>query len=161
MSYLSKSDYTITTAITHLDEILTQAVESSGLTEDQCRQNAEATAQALIVGKLTALFNINAEMAKASSDTTRDRLIILIMVNIALFFIYKTANPRDIPELREKAYDEAISLLKDIWQQTMTTTLTLNAPTLGAERITLYSAKKFISKPFEDAIITTPENPAP
>lgn len=50
----------------------------------------------------------------------RSRLIKKILVNLAIFELHKLINPRNIPDLRGEAKDDAMSILKDIKKGTIT-----------------------------------------
>ena len=50
----------------------------------------------------------------------RSRLIKKILVNLAIFELHKLINPRNIPDLRGEAKDDAMSLLRDIKKGTIT-----------------------------------------
>lgn len=107
MAYLAKSDYSLRIAVNHLDQILEQAATSSGLTADQVLANAEELAKAEIRSYLVSKFKIEDEFGK--SGTARNMLVLRYCIDIALYTIHFTVNPRDIPELREKAYKASIS----------------------------------------------------
>lgn len=49
----------------------------------------------------------------------RSRLIKKILVNLAIFELHKLINPRNIPDLRGEAKDDAMNLLKDIKKGTI------------------------------------------
>ncbi len=153
MAYLAKSDYTLSIAVDHLDEILEQAAFTSGLTADNVRANAEAWAKALIKSYLVSKYNIVGEFAKNSPDTSRNVLVMQVMIDLALCQIHKTVNPRDIPELREKACESSMQWLKDARDGTVVVDLP-TAPTTGGDvpynRTHLGSQRKFISKPYSD-----------
>lgn len=63
-----------------------------------------------IIIRLSARFNIAPELAKTGSD--RNAMLIGICVDIAVYHLYKTQET--IPNIRVKAYDDAIDLLKDL-----------------------------------------------
>jgi|ADGO01.1.fsa_nt_gi hypothetical protein len=154
MAYLAKSDYTLSIAIDHLDEILEQAALDSGLTPDNVLANAEAWAKALIKSYLVGKYDINTEFAKNSPDPGRNILVMQVMIDLSLCQIHKTINPRDIPELREKACDAAMQWLKDARDGVVIVDLP-PAPVDPGQQIynTTYlnSNKKFVSKPFSNA----------
>lgn len=113
-NYLVKDDYTISTSIDHLDQILAQTIKNSGLTADQARLNSEQTAQLEIEAYLAANYDTTTEFAIDGSvaPTTRNKLIIRCMINISLYYIYHSVSPRDIPEMRQRLYTECIDMLK-------------------------------------------------
>lgn len=153
MAYLAKSDYTLSIAVDHLDEILEQAAYTSGLTADNVRTNAETWAKALIKSYLVSKYNIVSEFSKNSPDASRDPLIMQVMIDLALCQIHKTVNPRDIPELRQKACDGAMQWLDSARGGTVVVDLPAAPVTDGQvnyQRTWVSSQPKFISKPYQD-----------
>ena len=112
MAYIKKDDYTLRISLDHLDEILEQAAATSGLSEDQIRQNAEALAIAEVRAYLVSKYKITEELSIDSSSSARNMLILSWVLDIALFSLHFTVNPRDIPEIREKNYKRTIEQLK-------------------------------------------------
>lgn len=153
MAYLAKSDYTISIAIDHLDEILEQAAETSGLTTENVRLNADAWARAYIKSYLTSKYNITAEFALSTPDASRNPIIMQVLVDLTLCQIHKTVNPRDIPELREKACVDALQWLKDARDGLVIVDLPAAPAPEGIpnyQSTFLDSQQKFISKPYQD-----------
>lgn len=149
MAYLDKEDYTISVPILHLDEIMDEAAELSGKTEDVIRGEAEQLADAQIQSMLSSKYDIATELAKTSPDATRARMIMKCMVDISLYHLHFTINPRNIPEIRMKAYDDCKDMLKAAQEGTL---LIIGvALVVGAISNTeIVSQSKFISKPFTD-----------
>lgn len=112
MAYIKKDDYTLRISLDHLDEILEQAGRESGLTADQIRQNAEALAIAETRAYLVSKYKIADELNTDSSSSARNMLIVSWILDIALFSLHFTVNPRDIPEIREKNYKRSLEQLK-------------------------------------------------
>jgi vesicle coat complex subunit len=149
MPYLQKSDYTISIAIDHLDEILEQAANTSGLTQDQVRAKHENLAASTIKSYLKSKYAIDSELGKTFSQE-RDEMVLSIYIDLAICSLHKTINPRDIPELRDIACKQALQSLKDIRDGL----LSLNVATFATDPVyvtELGSQTKFISKPFSDA----------
>lgn len=147
MAYLKKSDYSLRISIVHLDEILTQAAATSGLTVDQVRDNAENLAYAEIKAWLSAKYKITEELGLDSASTDRNPLIMKWAIDISLYTIHFTVNPRDIPEIREKAYKAAKEELEAARDATI-------LPGLAQKdsfytRHLLGSQEKFTSKEFD------------
>lgn len=147
MAYLKKSDYSLRISIVHLDEILTQAALTSGLTADQVRENAENLAYAEIKAWLSAKYKITEELGLDSASTDRNPLVIKWAIDCALYTIHFTVNPRDVPEIREKAYKMAKEELEAARDATILPGL--------AQKDTFYtrhllgSQEKFTSKEFD------------
>jgi hypothetical protein len=156
MAYLVKDDYTISTSIDHLDQILAQAANNSGLTADQIRTNSEDTAQAEINAYLSKYYDTATEFAIDGSiaPATRNKMILRCMVNLSLYNIFHTISPRDIPEMRQKLYDDCIEMLKGYRDGALDFGLAVIDTDMDGEpdveRTMLQSGKKFISKPFTD-----------
>lgn len=158
MAYLEKGDYTLHISIDHLDQILTQAANTSGRTVDQIREEAEKTAESKILSILKGYFDIETELALTPAGN-RNRLIKMAMVDISLYHIHFTINPRDIPEMRRTLYNDSIQMLKDA--QNGVIDILLPVPDADADgesdtgygRIMIGYHTKFISKPFTDPSI--------
>jgi hypothetical protein len=152
MAYLTKDDYTISISINHVDQILTQAATSSGLTVDQIRVNSEQTAESEINAYLSKYYDIAEELAKTT--TSRNKLVIRCYVNISLYNLFATISGRDIPEMRKKLYDDSIDLLKAYRDGHLDFGLTvIDADGDGnpdVSTIEIVSHRKFISKPYAD-----------
>lgn len=50
----------------------------------------------------------------ASTGTDRNPLILMVTIDILLYHLHSRLNPRQIPEIRQKRYDEAKRMLEDI-----------------------------------------------
>ncbi len=111
MAYLQKSDYSLRISINHLDEILEQAAADSGLTAAQLLTNSENLAYAEVRAYLISKYKIAEELGLSYTDT-RSFLVMKYVIDIALFTLHFTVNPRDIPETREKNYKASIEELK-------------------------------------------------
>lgn len=161
MAYLVKDSYTISISIDHVDQILTQAANSSGLTVDQIRVNSEDTAEAEINAYLSANYDTVTEFAIDGSTDPEDRnkLILRCMVNLSLFNLFHTISPRDIPEMRQKLYDDCIEMLKAYRDGELDFGLDrVDADSDGepdVQRTMISSGAKFNSRPFRDPISTT------
>jgi len=154
MAYLAKSDYTISIAVDHLDEILEQAANESGLTTAQVLTKAETWAQAFMKSYLSSKYNIAAEFAIDSASDSRNALILQVLVDLVLCQLHKTINPRDIPELRDQACADALQWLKDARDGVVTVDLTAATAPTGIDnyqRSFIGSQTKFISKPYQDS----------
>lgn len=158
MAYLVQDDYTISITIGDLTEILTQAAAASGLTTANVLDNAYLTAEAEAKAYLSPIFDMATELAKTGA--TRDRMLMKVLVDITLYNLHFTVNPRDIPELREKAYERALEILKNFRDGVLIPPAIpkkTQDQIAGAGRTEIYSNKKFISKPYGDASLINPE----
>lgn len=162
MAYLEKDDYTVHIALIHLDEILEQAAEMSGLAPDAVLTNSEEFAKAEVRSYLASTYDMDAEFSKLAPALDRERLVMLCVIDISIYHIHHTINPRDIPEIREKNYLKCIDDLKAFRDGLLL--LSPNIPRLDesspdlAPRITICSSRKFISKPFSDPLIFEDED---
>ncbi len=152
MAYLVKDDYTRLIAVTHLDEILAQAAESSGFSTATCLTNAMNMAMAEVKAYLNKLFEMDTEFALT---TGRNENVMRAVIHIALFNLHFTINPHDVPEMRRKAYEALTGPkgeLAAVRDGMLDWGLTAKAETVteGMGRTEIGSARKFISKPFND-----------
>jgi hypothetical protein len=162
MAYLQKSDYTLSIAVDHLDEILAQAANTSGLTADNVLANAEAWSRALIKSYLVTKYDIATEFAKNAPDATRNMLVMGIAIDLSLCALHKTINPRDIPELRYQACEAAMKWLTDARDGTVVVDLPpapVEDDEVNYNRTYLSSQQKFISKPFTDSSLLPDQEP--
>ena len=160
MAYIAKSDYSLRINTPHFTEILDQAVDSSGLTEDQIREDAEETAITEINAYLTGKYIMEDEFSKDGTLPTdiRNKFILKCLMDIALYNIHFVINPRDVPEMREKAYDackENLAAYRDgklIFHSPPASGGIATRPIDdgGIRAISLTSQRKFISKPYQD-----------
>lgn len=164
MAYLSQDDYTRAISMTNLTDILAQAADqSNGITSDQIKANAENLAMAEVKARLDDLFSMTAEFTKTSTNIaandTRDQLILTCVISCAIFHLHMSVNPNDVPDVVKAGYDRSIEWITMIRDGKMKSTLTRNpiAQTGGQRRIELYSAQKFLSKPYEDPALLNPE----
>jgi phage gp36-like protein len=155
MAYLKKSDYTLRISVLHLDEILDEGAENSGLTTDTLLSNAEKWAVATIKSYLKTKYDIDAELAKdaAADPDTRNSQIEQVIIDFTLFTLHKTINPRQIPGHIQDAYDAAFTWLKEARDGLIVVDLPLAVLPEGEKEIDntfIESQQKFISKPFTD-----------
>jgi hypothetical protein len=155
MAYLTEDDYTLAIGLENLREILAQAADLSGKSEDQIRAFAESYARSYVTSKLKSKYQIGNEYAKdGSSSTSRDMLIVAVTIDLTLCTLHKTINPRDIPELRQKACDAAVIWLNEVRDGITLIDVPVISDGTAEKRTFLGSQIKFISKPFSDASLT-------
>lgn len=156
MAYLKKADYTLRIGVAHLDEILEQAAETSGLTPTNILNNAESWAIATVKSFLSSQYDTDSEFNKdaESPEANRNFLIMQVTIDLVLCTLHKTINPRDLPEHIEKACTEAVEWLKAVRDKIITVELPeKELPTeneVRYDRSFIHSQPKFISKPFDD-----------
>ena len=169
MAYTIKSDYTRVISPKELDDILEEAVDQvdGGKTADQVREEAEAMAQAKIRSYLASDFNITEEFAKQNTDT-RNENVLRCLLHIAVYNLHYICNPRDIPEMREKAYQDCIDELKDVRDGKLNFELNFIGQGSGEDGSNsdetptypqnIQFSRKFVSKPYADPNIIGEDN---
>ena len=155
VNYIDSVDYTISISVTNLDEIVAQGIESTSLTATELLNNSELTAQAEIRAYLNSVYQIDVEFAKNFDDEPdiRNKLTLRCCVNLSLFNLHMTINPRDVPEKVEKAYERCIESLDAARRGELDLGLLPNDDTTDPTLVnwrTLGSNIKFTSKPFAD-----------
>jgi phage gp36-like protein len=157
INYIDKDDYTISISIENLNDILAQGVELSGLTEETLMDNSELTAQAEIRAYLSSVYDIDGEFDLSFDDAqdTRNKLILRCCVNLSLFNLHMTINPRDVPEKVANAYEHCLEGLEAARKGELD--LGLPAPPDNGDGSVSWrhigSNLKFTSKPFHEARI--------
>lgn len=102
MAFITEADYS--TAIkTEIKNIVTEG-------NSNVQGSAELAAQALIESYLNTRYNVATIFNATGSN--RHPLIIMYMIDIALYHMHARINPRNIPDLRVKRHDDAIEWLK-------------------------------------------------
>ena len=164
MAYLQKDDYTIAISLENLNEVLEQAAEQTGFTEDTVRLNSELTAQAEIKAYLNYRYVMDDEFALNFDDVPDERykLMIKCVVNCSIYNLHMTINPRDVPEKVEKAYEHCMEMLDAARRGELD--LDLHLQEEAKEFVKAGSNVKFVSKPYLDQTIyneDTPTGPYP
>jgi len=157
MAYIVHDDYSLRIGASNLDEILQQAILGTGFTVDQVRVNAESWAMATIKGYLVSQYNIVAEFAKNNTDPTRNPQVVVAIVDIALYTLHKTINPRDVPQHVEDAYKSTLHWLIEARDARIIVDLpppadqsVAGSQDMHFPETFLSSQSKFISKPYQD-----------
>lgn len=155
MAYLIKDDYTRLISLVHLNEVIEQAAETSGVSPDQIFTNAFNMAKAEVLAYLNKLFDMTVEFAKNNPDPTRNENVIRAIIHISLFNLHFTVNPHDVPEMRRKAYEALTGSKGELAavRDGMLDWLLVPKPeeeTEGMNRTEIHSGAKFVSKPFTD-----------
>lgn len=156
MAYLDKQDYTISSSIEDLNRYLTAAAQDSTKTQDEIRLEAELTAQAVIQSYTKSVYDIATEFAKVAPDATRARLVIKCNVDISIFYICQTINPRNVPSRVMEAYERCIENLEAVRRGELALIGVPEYPEDDETKIVhtvITSQRKFISKPHQDQSI--------
>lgn len=61
---------------------------------------------------VVAAGTLPTDATKWTQGDNRDKLLVMYIVDITLYHVHKRISPRNIPDIRVKAYDDAISALK-------------------------------------------------
>ena len=156
MAYLTKDDYSLRISVTNLDEILAEAAESSGLSADNCRTNAEAWATATLKSYLKVKYDVDAELA-IIVPANRNYQVLQILIDLSLCTLTKTISPRNVPEHISLSCEKAVQWLEDARDNKIVVEL---SPKLDGEgtpeteyNTFIQSQQKFISKPYQDLSI--------
>lgn len=101
--FLTQTDY-----MAQIQPEIKQAVSSN----DSIWTASELQAEEEITGYLRNRFNVAEVFNKAGEE--RNPRIVMLMVDIVLYHIHSRIAPRNIPEIREIRYDNAIEWLKAV-----------------------------------------------
>lgn len=98
-------------------EELTEGIHAESLTAITRGDNSKATkaiddAMAMVRSYLCVRYDIEAEYAKTGA--ARDGMTVKLVRDIAIYYCYEGSSPVNMPETREKAYDDAIAFLKSV-----------------------------------------------
>jgi phage gp36-like protein len=135
MAYLNAIDY-----ITQIQDVNLQQIINSNVA---IRENADLLAQAEARSYLIQKYDFDAEMLK--TGTARDPQLLAYIIDIALYHLHCRIAPRNIPELRQTRYENAIAFLKMCAFGEVTPKLTPTTPAQGG-RIRYGGVKKNINQ---------------
>lgn len=98
-------------------EELTDGIHAESLTAITRGDTGKATqaiedAMAMVRSYLCVRYDIEAEYAKTGN--ARDGMTVKLVRDIAIYYCYEGSSPVNMPETREKAYDDAIAFLKSV-----------------------------------------------
>lgn len=155
MAYLKLSDYSLRISVLHMKEVLAEAVENSGLNDNQVRSNAETWAMETVKSYLVNKYDIATEYALPSTDspTIRNRQILQVTIDLALYTLHKTINPRDVPDHIEDAFERGIAWLKEARDGLIIVSLSPAPLAVNEQEFpnTFFETQpKFVSRPFQD-----------
>lgn len=135
MAYLLTSDYNLQIQDVNLQQI----INSNEAIRDSANLLAEAEARSYLIQK----YDFDAEMLKTGSD--RDPQLLAYIIDIALYHLHSRIAPRNIPELRQTRYSNAINWLLMCAKGDVTAKLTPIDPAQG-RRIRYGGNKKNINQ---------------
>lgn len=121
MAYLNTDDYLL-----HIQDVNMQQIINSN---EAIRESANLLAISEARSYLIQKYDIDAELLK--TGTNRDAQMLSVVVDIALYHLHSRIAPRNIPELRQSRYENALSWLKMCAFGDITPALTKLTPTSG------------------------------
>jgi len=121
MAYLNGTDYLLQIQDVNLQQIINSNVA--------IRENADLLAEAEARSYLIQKYDFDAELVK--TGTARDPQLLAYIIDIALFHLHSRIAPRNVPELRQTRYDNAIAWLKMCAFGDVTPKLTPISPAQG------------------------------
>jgi phage gp36-like protein len=105
MPYLLDADYSVLIRADRLDTVL---VGDSG-----AKSWAERMAQAQMESYLRSRYNVAAIFSAATEPADlRHPDLVMYLVDMVLYHLHSRVQPRNIPELRQKRYDDALAWLE-------------------------------------------------
>ena len=98
-------------------EELTDGIHAESLTaitrgDTGKADQAIADAMAMVRSYLCVRYDVEAEYAKTGA--ARDGMTVKLVRDIAIYYCYEGSSPVNMPETRQKAYDDAIAFLKSV-----------------------------------------------
>ncbi len=153
MSYVKRSDYSRVISNQDLDDILQDSAEYfANKTSSQVLQEAGDMAEAKIRMVISARYDVEIEFSKSATDSPdiREKNVLRCYLHMAVYWLHFVINPRDIPELRQNAYDNCVKELELARDDNASLELEGITGTGRLEQIS--GAKKFVSKPYADPL---------
>ena len=102
MAYLSNSDFDLTIQDGNLQQIISN--------NESIRQQSELVAIGEARSYLVQKYQFDIELTKTGVD--RDAQLVNYICDLALYHMHSRIAPRNIPQLRQDRYENAISWLK-------------------------------------------------
>jgi hypothetical protein len=156
MAYVQKQDYSRVISEKDLDDLLNEgAARFQGKSIDQVLSEAGLMAKGQINAVLSDRYDLSIEFAKeppvTTVDDSREQNILRIYLTIGVYWLHMTIEPRDIPEAKKTAYDDAIKELEK--SRAGELSFSLVALTSSVRRLTVFEGHaKFVSRPFRDPL---------
>ena len=104
MSFILKEDYGGVIKEDYLDDI-TQM-------DDIILEQVQARAISLMKSYLTNRFDVEAIFSKTGTD--RNGVVLMYAMDITLYLLHKSTNPRKVPKNRHESYQEAMAWLEGV-----------------------------------------------
>ena len=156
MAYVQKQDYSRVISEKDLDDLLNEGAERfQGKSIDQVLAEAGLMAKGQINAVLSDRYDLTVEFAKTppadDAEDTREQNVLRIYLTIGVYWLHMTIEPRDVPEAKKTAYDDAIKELEKSRAGELSFSLTALATSV--QRLTVFEGHaKFVSRPFRDPL---------
>ena len=98
MPYVELEDYVITVSAVELDDVLTQAANEFGLTNDEAREKYEKLAESKIRMFLSAKYDLDAEFVKVGDN--RNLTLVEVYLNLVCPVSYQSSPCNSGSQLR-------------------------------------------------------------
>ena len=121
MAFLIEDDYKLQVRDYELDDI-------TGYTE-AIRLQSELAAQAEMESYLRDRYNVGIIFSKTADE--RNPLIVLYMIDIALYHLFSAVASRNVPQIRMDRYDAAVAWLKMVSKGQLNPDLPVNSDANG------------------------------
>ncbi len=167
MAYTEKKDYSRVISSDEIDQILQESAEFfAGKSSDQVLSESGAMAEGKIRQILGGRFDMDTEFTKnapanGAAVDSRDQNTLRCYLHLSVYWLFFVINPRDIPELRQNAFDACVAELEKIRDGELNSGLDMITDSPNA--ILMSGNRKFISDPFRDALFEDEDetNPIP
>lgn len=151
MPYVELSDYSRIISKDDLVDLMEEAADGyASKSPANALDEAGKMAEGKMITILSGRYDTATEFAKLSTDVpdVRDITILVCYLHFAVYFLHFSINPRDIPKLRVKNFNECMKTIEKARDGEITLTLTINTTDQG--RSSIDGTRKFVSKPFTD-----------
>lgn len=89
-----------------------ESLEAITRGDDTKAAQAIEDAVAMVRSYLCVRYDIDAEYAK--TGVARDGMTVKLVRDIAIYYCYESSSPVNLPETKQKAFDDAIAFLKSV-----------------------------------------------
>ena len=111
MPFLEETDYQVQVR-TWVKNLLVDEHTTGG--DNAILQRAEMAAQEEMESYLSNQYDVAKIFDPAQAVEERNALIVMYMVDIAVYHLHANITPNDVPEVRQTRYDNAITWLKKV-----------------------------------------------
>ncbi|CAG2532938.1 Mu-like prophage protein gp36 [Maribacter dokdonensis] len=106
MAFLKTEDYQV-----QVRQWVTNILTDGGTT---LMERAEMAAQEEMESYLANKFDVATIFDPAQPEADRNALVVMYMVDIAVYHLHANITPNDVPEVRQVRYDNAIAWLRKV-----------------------------------------------